>query len=423
MSPQSPDRRATTGAVVDFDLFAASTRQESDDNWRTVREQCPVAWTEQNGGHWVAAGYDAVCDAFRNWELFSSARTDPGLSSISYSPNRGTPLLVPEEMDPPEWQPLRRVLGALLSPDAARQLRPRAEYWTSHYLDQVIESGRCDLVHDLAAAVPAAVTLEWLGFPESDWAGIAGVFHAIAAYRPGTPERDNAVAGFGTVMQRITEEIELRRRNERDDALSRLISSEVDGQRLPADTVRSMVFLVIGGGVDTTTSLTSAALMHLDRSPSDRARLIAEPELLTTATEEFLRFYPPARTHARTAARDATFAGEDIHAGDRIVLSELSANYDGAAFTEPDKFILDRFPNRHVSFGMGIHRCPGSHLARVEFDEMIRAVLTRLPDYRLDHDALTEYPTWSMIGGWSRMPAEFSPGRRTKGGNDRASSR
>jgi len=135
---------APRAPVVDFDVFAATTMAESNAAWRALRG-CPVAWTHHHGGHWVISGYEAVAEAFRDWETFSSARTDPAVSSITISGAR-LPLLVPEELDPPEWHGYRRVLAAMLSPQAAERLRPRARHWARRCLDAVIESGRCELV-------------------------------------------------------------------------------------------------------------------------------------------------------------------------------------------------------------------------------------------------------------------------------------
>ena len=144
---------------------------------------------------------------------------------------------------------------------------------------------------------------------------------------------------------------------------------EADGVPIAPDDAEAVVLLTIGGGVDTTTSVTSAALLHLSRHPADRQRLVAEPDLLDSAIEEFLRVYPPARTHARTAVRDTELGGCPVAKGDRVLLSEVSANHDESAFPDADRFVIDRFPNRHVAFGLGIHRCPGSHLARAQFKD------------------------------------------------------
>ena len=397
--------------TVDFDVFGAVTRRESDESWHEPRERCPVGWTEHNGGHWVISGYAEVAAAFRDWEHFSSARTDPEISSIVLGNSR-LPLLTPEEIDPPEWYPVRRILSELLAPRRAERLRARARHWTAHCIDQFIEAGECEFTHDLSVPVPGAVTLEWLGFPEADWPVIWGAFHDIAAYSGGTPEHRDAQKAFGIVMTRIREEIAAREREPRDDAMTAISYHEIDGQRISRETAESIVFMTVGGGVDTTTALIGAALLHLSQFPDDRRRLIDEPELVATATEEFLRFYPPARTHARTVKEDVDFAGCAMRTGDRVLLSEFSSGRDEHAFTDADRFVIDRSPNRHLSFGVGIHRCVGSHLARIEFSEVLTAVLTRLPDYEIDEDAVVEYPNWATIGGWANLPATFTRGPR-----------
>ena len=199
--------------------------------WDEVRTTCPVAWTPHNGGHWVISGYEEVAEAFRDWETFSSARTDPTKSSITISGSR-LPLLVPEELDPPEWHGYRRVLAAMLSPQAAERLRPRARHWARHCIDTVIESGRCELVSELIFPVPAAVTLEWLGFPESDWASFSHAFHDAAAYPHGSPEYQAAAAATVDVMRRVTEEIDARWADGRGDGLSAIAQAEIDGERI-----------------------------------------------------------------------------------------------------------------------------------------------------------------------------------------------
>lgn len=397
--------------AYDFDLFGTVTRADSDASWTEPREHCPVAWSERHGGFWVISGYDQVAAAFRDWEHFSSARTDPEISSIVLGQSR-LPLLTPEEVDPPDWYPVRRVLSELLAPRAAARLRPRAEYWTARCIDQFIEAGACEFTHDLSVPLPGAVTLEWLGFPQDDWRMITDAFHDVAAYSRGTSEHRAAQAEFANVMVRIREEVERRERSPRDDAMSAITHHEIDGERLPRETAESIVFMTVGGGVDTTTALIGAALLHLSQAPADKRRLLDEPGLLVTATEEFLRVYPPARTHARTVTEDFEFEGCPMRKGDRVLLSEVSAGRDERAFPSADRFVIDRNPNRHLSFGVGIHRCVGSHLARIEFAEVITQVLARLPDFEIDVDSVVEYPNWASIGGWAELPATFTPGPR-----------
>lgn len=392
--------------AVDFDHFRHVSSELSDTAWRELREQCPAAWTEAHGGHWVVAGYDAVTSAYRDWETFSSARTDPKISSLSI-PDAPMPRLYPEELDPPLWNPRRKILARLLSPTAVEALRPRVRHWVDHHLGQVLGTGRAELAHDLAVPVPSAVTMEWLGWPQEEWILAASTFHEMARHEYFSPGFMEAGTRFVWLRDRIREEVAARRERPRDDVMSTIANAEVEGETIEAGDAEAMVLLLIGGGVDTTTALTSAALVHLGRDLELRRRLIAEPELLPLATEEFLRFYPPSRTHARTVTRDVEFAGCPMRAGDRVLLSEASACRDEAAFPDADRFVADRMPNRHVAFGVGIHRCPGSHLARLEFTEIITAVLDRIPDYELGE--VVEYPNWAAIGGWAQIPVTFDP--------------
>jgi cytochrome P450 len=168
----------------------------------------------------------------------------------------------------------------------------------------------------------------------------------------------------------------------------------------------------MSGGVDTTTAVASAAFVHMHYHPEDRRRLIEQPELTDSAIEEFLRLYPPARTHARTVIQDVELGGCQLRKDDRLILGEGSACHDESAFPDAGKFIIDRFPNRHLAFGMGLHRCPGSHIARAMFKEMLIQVLERMPDYRIAEEGLKEYPHWYALGGWSTAPVTFTPGTR-----------
>jgi len=394
-----------------FDHFSHRSMAESDRAWNELRARCPVAWTDANGGHWIAAGYEAVAAGFRDWESFSSARTHPDRTSLSIA-GSVMPVLYPEELDPPEWNPMRRVLGRMLSPQSVEQLRPRVEYWVEHAIDQVVEMGACDLSDDLTCRVPESVALEMLGFDRADWTRISGAFHHMASYANGTPEFEAAGAELQWVAELVHRELMARLDEPRPDGMSGIVHFEIEGERIPLEAAEAVTRLVVGGGVDTSTSVSSAALIHLSRYPADRQRLLAEPELLDGAVEEFLRVYPPARTHARTVARDVEFAGCRMHKGQKLLLSEVSANRDESEFPDAERFIIDRFPNRHVSFGMGLHRCPGSHLARLEVRTLLSGVLERMPDFTIEERGIVEYPNWSMIGGWGKIPATFTPGRR-----------
>jgi cytochrome P450 len=173
-------------------------------------------------------------------------------------------------------------------------------------------------------------------------------------------------------------------------------------------------YTIIAAGVETTTSLLSSALWHLDRVPEDRKRLIADPSLLDTACEEFLRMYTPEQAGARTVVHRTEIGGAVLQRGDRVLLAWSSANRDPSQFENPEEFQLDRKPNRHMSFGLGIHRCIGSHLARQEFTIIMGEVLRRLPDYAIDQDRARLYPDLGLMYGYREMSATFTPGPRLR---------
>ena len=393
--------------MVDFDHLTHTTSEGSDEAWRELRTTSPVAWTEANGGHWVVSGFADVTAAYRDWQTFSSARTDPRISSLSI-PDSPMPPLHPEELDPPDWKPRRDILTRLLSPGASEAMRPRIRHWAHLHLDRIVGRGEAELAHELAVPVPSMVVMEWLGWPEDEWVAAASTFHEMARHEWFSPGFMEAGRRFGWLAGRIREEVADRIHEPRDDVLSTIANAQVGDEPIGARDAEAIVLLLIGGGVDTTTALTSAAFVHLGRDLDLRARLIAEPDLLPRATEEFLRVYPPSRTHARTVTSDVELGGCQLRAGDRVLLGEASACRDEQEFEDADRFVADRAPNRHVAFGAGIHRCVGAHLARLEFTEIVTAVLERIPDYRLGE--VVEYPNWAAIGGWAAIPVTFTAG-------------
>jgi cytochrome P450 len=413
--------RPEDAPVVDFDLATHNRMADSNAAWRQLRSTTPVAWSDDNGGAWIVSSYDTVSEAFRNWESFRSGRAvrtiagpggSPDLLPINAVPAQTTALMIPEELDPPLWHPYRRVFSELLSPRKIEALLPRVRHWVTKYLDDVIESGRCDIVDTLTSGVPGAVVLEWLGFPKDEWHRLGAAFHNMSAFLPGAPTARHYLDELEWAFERIKEEVTTARETPRDDMTSFFANIEVEGKQTSFEFATGMVNMAMSGGVDTTTSVASAAFVHMHYHPEDRQRLLDQPELIDSAIEEFLRMYPPARTHGRTVVDDTELGGFLLRKDDRIIISEVSACHDEAAFPDADKFVIDRFPNRHVAFGVGPHRCPGSHLARAMFKEMLTQVLERIPDYRIVEEELEEYPNWTALGGWSRAPITFTPGTR-----------
>lgn len=174
----------------------------------------------------------------------------------------------------------------------------------------------------------------------------------------------------------------------------------------------SIVDLLLAGGVGTTASLVSQALVWLAEHPAVRQRLIDDPSLMDHAVEEFLRYFSPTQALARTVTKDTEFQGCPMKKGDRVLLSWSSANRDEKLFDNPDEIDIERWPNRHTAFGIGVHRCAGSHLGRYMSKTLITQILERMPDYEVDFSALERYPHQGTNMGWQRIPATYTPGPR-----------
>jgi len=200
-----------------------------------------------------------------------------------------------------------------------------------------------------------------------------------------------AFANLDYFRQRVDEEIAARRREPRDDLLGLLANGEVDGAPLDRQRIQEIAWQILAGGVDTTTALTANVLVHLGRHPDHRQRLIDEPGLLPIACEEFVRYFSPVHGPARNAKADVELNGWRFDKGDRVTLAYSSGNRDPEIFEDPEEVKLDRIPNRHIGFGAGMHRCMGNYLARMMFQEMITAVLARIPDYCLVEEGIRRY--------------------------------
>ena len=400
--------------VVTFDHHSAAFNADPDTAWKQLRDTCPVAWSQQYDGFWVVSDYEGNHEVLKHHEVFTSERwpVDDGQGTAFIPKGVTGEVPLPLEVDPPNHIAPRQLLNPLLSPKASEAMRPRIAQWTKHHIDKIIVKGECDLVYDITSPVPAYITLEWLGFPLEHAERTSHAFHDMLGYSPGSEGSDRGFEGVVKTLEVLGETIKARRAEPRGDVISHLLTQELYGRPLSDNNILNLCVVLVGGGVDTTTSLTSSALVHLNQDRALRQRLIDEPDLRVPATEEFLRMHPPLTTIARTARMDTELRGCPVHAGDRVLVSRHSANYDVAQFQDPDVFIPDRFPNRHVSFGLGVHRCVGSHLARLMFQEMLGQILERMPDYEIDETRIEPYADRGFAQGWVRLPARFAKGEQ-----------
>jgi cytochrome P450 len=396
--------RSSDKPVIEFDHLSARYAADPLSVYREMRSRCPVAWTDAHDGFWVTSTYADVFSASRDDDTFSSQ------NGVVIPSESGLHLL-PIEVDPPELRPYRRAMNPAFNPRAVARLVPEFERLAAWCIDQVIESGEIDLVEDLASPVPAMATLLLAGLPVEDWERYAHAFHGMVAYAPGTPQYAEAVKLVIGISATLRSEIAEGRLHPGDGLLSTLTQVEIEGRPLADDEVASILITTLGGGIDTTTALIANALVYLHDHPEYRARLARDESFMTGFCEEMLRYFSPVQGFARTVAKDTELGGCALRRGERVFLSWAAANHDPLVFDRPEEIIPERFPNRHISFGVGAHRCVGSTLARAEFGVVVRQVLLRMPDYALG-DGAVRYSNIGTANGWHRLPARFTPGRR-----------
>lgn len=401
-----------------FDRHTPEYRENFLDITHEMHGKCPIAWTDTYDGHWVAAGSEEVFELARcphvsnDHDVRKERRGYKGISiptMIEAENFRGGML----EMDDPEHRYYRTALNPYLSPAAVKRWEPFVDEIVRACIDDHIESGRIDFVDDLANVVPAVLTLAMLGVALDKWTIYNEPAHASVYTPPDSPDAGRVRELYMAMGIDLFTNLADIRETPRPGIIDALAKLRIDGEAPPDIELIGMLNLLIGGGFDTTTALTAHALEWLAEHPDKRTRLSRErATLLNPATEEFLRFFTPAPGDGRTISEDMALGEAQLREGQRLWLSWAMANRDPAVFSDPDEVILDRKGNRHFSFGLGVHRCIGSNVARTVFKSMLTAVLDRMPDYQCVAEGTVHYDSIGVIQGMRHLPATFTPGRR-----------
>jgi cytochrome P450 len=314
---------------------------------------------------------------------------DPGGATSALSS------LPPIAVDPPVHTWTRRLLLPWFSHRRVETYEAGTRELCHRLIDAFADRGTADAAADYAQQIPVRVIAQILGVPPDMADTFTGWVRDVLEFAYDERRR---LSGRQALVAYLIEQVELRRHDPRDDLLSELLQTEIEGEPVPDQIVLGMAALTLIAGVDTTWSGIGSSLWHLATHEADRRRLVAEPELLPTAIEELLRAYSPV-TMARIVADDVEFQGCPMHAGDRVLMNFPAANRDPEAFERADEVVIDRAINRHLAFGAGIHRCAGSNLARMEMQVAIGVWLERIPEFSLADGAEV---TWA--GGQVRGP-------------------
>lgn len=339
-----------------------------------MRANEPVFYDQQTR-LWQIFRYDDVNEVVTDHSCFSSEAL-PGFSEGTFL--QGTVVAT----DPPVHRKLRNLVNQAFTPRAVNQLAGRVAEITQELLDDVLAKGKLDVVSDIALPLPAKVIAEMLGVPAQDWdifrRWVSGANIAVDTSREATMQmrRSREQQMFDYFAQLLAE----RRRSPRGDLISDLSVAEVDGERLSEDELVSFCLLLLAAGQETTKNLIASAAYCFTEYPDARERLIREPDLMPGATEETLRYLPPVWFTLRRATCDLELAGQQIPANAIIQAWNASANRDSAHFSDPASFDIERQPNRHLTFGHGIHYCIGAPLARLEANVALPMMLAQLKD-------------------------------------------
>ncbi|WP_137161883.1 cytochrome P450 [Blastococcus sp. CCUG 61487] len=378
-----------TGPVSDWTTDFSHTEPEYAQNaiaiWDDLRSRCPIARTERFGGAWLPTRYEDVQAIAYDTEHFSSRAIIVGnfRPPLSLAPVGGEP---PISSDPPFHHDARK----LLLPAFTKTKVAKQEVTTRAFCHSLIDgfAGRdvVDAAIEYGMHIPIRVIADMLGFPPEDGEKFKG-FVEDALEGLDRPVEELETRGdelFEYLLEQIRDHVE----NPRDDLTTHLINAELYGEKLEPQHVAGTMALLLIAGIDTTWSAIGASLWHLGQHPEDRRRLVEGPSLRPTAYEEFLRAYAPV-TMARLVKEDISFGGVEMKKEDWVLLPFPAANRDPERFERADEVIIDREVNRHAAFGLGIHRCVGSHLARMELRVALDVWLDRIPEFTLaDPDAV-----------------------------------
>ncbi len=384
---------------TDFDHFDAAFIADPDSVWAALRTNVPVAHSNRYGGLNVLTRWEDVAAAAQDPARFSSRRIVINELPTSHP---GLPL-PPINSDPPDHTAKRRVMLPFFNPVATKRWEEPVREICRRALDTIGDRTDIDLAVDYAQVIPAELTAIMLGVPLADVPQFRVWLHDLLEVGP--TDIDVARETSNVMLDYMRGLLEQRRAKPGDDLVTFLLDQRIDDQPIPDRELLNMLFLLLIAGIDTTWSGIGFSLMHLAGHADDRHRLAAEPELIPTAVEEFLRFYPPVWV-ARVAQADTEIGGRPITAGEWVLLGFPAANRDPEVVDRPDEVIIDRQANRHAAFGLGIHRCLGSNLARMEMIVAVEEFLARYPDFELsDPDAILLAP--GQVRGPRRIPARI----------------
>ena len=390
--------------ATDWDHLTDDYARRAPEVLDALRATCPVAHTNRFTGAWLPTRYDDVAAIAYDTQHFSSRGT-----LVSDQTTFGL-VLPPITLDPPLHGPIRRTLLPAFNPKVTAALEPHTRVICDRLIDAILNrtDEHADAAVDYAQHIPVELTAHMLGLPVEDGDRFRLWVHELIEQGP--VDLDVSRRATSEIFDYFTTQLANRAERPGNDFVTWLLTAELtepDGTaRLLTPKERlGTLYLILVAAIDTTWSAIGSSLWHLAGHESDRRRLVAEPGLIPTAVEEFLRAYSPV-SMGRLITADAEIGGCPVAAGERVLLSFPAANRDPAHFPDADLVVIDREANRHLAFGLGIHRCLGSHLARLEIRVALEAWLARIPEFSLVDVGAVEWST-GQVRGARRVPIQI----------------
>ena len=374
-------------------------------------EEPDVPFSEKGPGYYALVRHADVVEASRRADVFCSGNGATSIVDLPAEFNEYFGSMI--NMDDPRHARLRRIVSRAFSPRMVASFQDNAQRVAATIVDDLLATGPCDFVSQVAARLPLKIICDMMGIPDDQFEMVLANTNIILSGADPeflSEDLDEAVAqllGSGQALADLVTSLAAARAQwPGDDLVSALVTANIDGEQLTSAELASFFILLVVAGNETTRTALSHALMLLTEYPDQRALLLADLEIrVEGAVEEIVRCASPVLFMRRTLTRDYAMNGQDYRAGDKVVLFYYSADRDEAVFADPDRFDITRSPNPHVGFGAaGPHYCLGAHLARRELKVMLRELLTRVPDITAgEPDRLLS----SFINGIKRLPCQF----------------
>lgn len=403
------EHRPVSDWATDFDHTDPQWATNPFPIWEDLRASCPLSRTERFGGAWLPVTQELVSAIAYDTENYTSravvvSETRPGPDDLPAPIGLAPPIT----SDPPFHHMARRLLLPAFAPKKIEALTDSTIAICEELLDEIAHMDAPDAALHYSQHIPVRVIAHMLGFPASDADIFRHIIHVVIEEGVRSEADDEGrIAETLAIDAYFDAQIADHVANPRDDLTNFLLDARLDGQPLAHEHVRGTMILLLVAGIDTTWSAIGAALWHLGQRPDHRHQLVEQPEIWPFAIEEFLRAYAPV-TMGRLVAKDHVLHGQNLSEGDWVLLPFPAANRDPEFLADADQVVLDRPENRHSAFGLGIHRCIGSNLARMEMTVALQQWMARYPDFSLSDPGAV---TWSagQVRGPRSIPVHLSP--------------